>query len=533
LPALGSSIALGLHAKLQEQGIDVSTSTFELMVDACLHASDLTTASSFLVSMESGGHAPGNDVLDRVMDFLHRRTQEGKEAEADAGKVEKALESSAAATAPASGAAPVADASRNGWEASSAPGATGPSGSGAPPNTEEASGSWAAQPASHGVLPLNSQMGYGGLGSAPGGAVAGGCPAPAGFRGPGGCGPCGCGAMEGPGMGGMPMRRPPGPPPLPADMVPPAQPVGFHGGPGYDYQSADPSMMMVDMSNGGVDAGMRWLPMQPIRPQGIATGAIGGALGGAGYGRRQRGRALPGQDKLPAFCVPDEFASEQARGAKEAAGEWPDGEGAADKAGVQEGEGGAAGSSAKPQIPEGPPVCYLDENGKPLMTLDSLMGHWYRNGDSAHCWTIKDNGGSYFNGRYAGITYDLRQEVDTGEIWAEAHRMNGERLDLSKSSSESLVWIFVSDGSYCASWTRAPETAEVPTGTVLNADAAEFVPSFSMPSTPAVQVPAPPLQLSPAELAPTEPVLDATANTMPQHAGECATTALTGSKEGD
>merc|ERR1719158_1192600 len=40
-------------------------------------------------------------------------------------------------------------------------------------------------------------------------------------------------------------------------------------------------------------------------------------------------------------------------------------------------------------------------------SLEKMKGNWYRNGDPRLRWTIEPDGRSYFNGKYAGLSYDF------------------------------------------------------------------------------------------------------------------------------
>lgn len=227
-------------------------------------------------------------------------------------------------------------------------------------------------------------------------------------------------------------------------------------------------------------------------PNGLPGGPCGGGGACGSNFRRQKHRQLVldgkvyGTEDLPAFSVPDEFAVAKPAEPEAAAAQ---GDEKAAAAAVEAGSGpgaekscasGSTSTTTAPGAASGAAEAEAEEargEDGSLMTLESLKGHWYRNGDPLHCWTIKDKGGSYFNGRYAGVSYDFKQERDV--IYADAHRSNGEELDLRKSTAERLVWVTIEDQSFSATWTRAPEAASVPQGTVLSACAAEFVPGLS------------------------------------------------------
>jgi len=86
VPSRGAAIARGLHAQLTDIMIEISATTFELMVDVCIQARDLQCASDFLMRMEASNFAPSNDLLDRVMELylVHKRnSNSANQSEAD------------------------------------------------------------------------------------------------------------------------------------------------------------------------------------------------------------------------------------------------------------------------------------------------------------------------------------------------------------------------------------------------------------------------------------------------------------------
>merc|ERR1719361_1345223 len=78
VPSRGTAVAQGLFVQLTDLAVGISPLTFELMVEVCIEANNLQDASEFLMRMESSGHAPGNDILDRVMELylLHKHASE-------------------------------------------------------------------------------------------------------------------------------------------------------------------------------------------------------------------------------------------------------------------------------------------------------------------------------------------------------------------------------------------------------------------------------------------------------------------------
>lgn len=90
-----SDPAIYLHDQLSKASVEISESTFEMMIEVCLAAEDLKGASQFLMKMESGGHLPRSALLDKVMNlYSEARTAREKEelAKADALQLEIPLE---------------------------------------------------------------------------------------------------------------------------------------------------------------------------------------------------------------------------------------------------------------------------------------------------------------------------------------------------------------------------------------------------------------------------------------------------------
>lgn len=168
----------------------------------------------------------------------------------------------------------------------------------------------------------------------------------------------------------------------------------------------------------------------PAGPEALEEPVVGlwppGPPVGAGPQWREPGlrRRRPRQD-LPAFSVPQEFAA-----------------------------GGGAEEEEDVWLALGP----VDDVA---IGLKDLAGHWHRNGDPNHQWTIEEDGVALFNGRYAGSAYDFREErAPDGArmIYARAHRANGEELDMRLSTRDRLVWV-KAGGVYSASWIRPPDTS--------------------------------------------------------------------------
>merc|ERR1719352_1843786 len=72
------------------------------MVEACVKAKDLPAASDFLMRMEGAGHAPGNDLLDRVMElYLVHKKEDGAGKDDDNAKATVGLGTYTSLLAPA------------------------------------------------------------------------------------------------------------------------------------------------------------------------------------------------------------------------------------------------------------------------------------------------------------------------------------------------------------------------------------------------------------------------------------------------
>jgi len=76
-------VARHLYDCLIEAHVEISETTFELMIDVCVAASDLKGASDFLMKLETAGFKPNSDVLDKVLD-LYTKQQETESLKASA-----------------------------------------------------------------------------------------------------------------------------------------------------------------------------------------------------------------------------------------------------------------------------------------------------------------------------------------------------------------------------------------------------------------------------------------------------------------
>jgi pentatricopeptide repeat protein len=63
------AVAKDLYNHLQKENVQPSEGTYSLMVEACVNACDLKSASDFLMKMEAGGFCPKSELLDKVMDL--------------------------------------------------------------------------------------------------------------------------------------------------------------------------------------------------------------------------------------------------------------------------------------------------------------------------------------------------------------------------------------------------------------------------------------------------------------------------------
>eukprot|EP00933_Yihiella_yeosuensis_P040425 TRINITY_DN3471_c7_g1_i1.p1 TRINITY_DN3471_c7_g1~~TRINITY_DN3471_c7_g1_i1.p1 ORF type:complete len:473 (-),score=145.05 TRINITY_DN3471_c7_g1_i1:56-1474(-) len=75
-----SDVAKDLYSQLEVQKIDVSDLTYTLMIEACIHTQDLKSASDFLMKMESSGHSPSSELLDKVMDLYAQQKTKKEQA---------------------------------------------------------------------------------------------------------------------------------------------------------------------------------------------------------------------------------------------------------------------------------------------------------------------------------------------------------------------------------------------------------------------------------------------------------------------
>lgn len=71
-----SNVAKDIYEQLTETEVKISESTFMLMVEVCVLAHDLKSASDFLMKMETTGYCPESHLLDKVMDLYSQQKAE-------------------------------------------------------------------------------------------------------------------------------------------------------------------------------------------------------------------------------------------------------------------------------------------------------------------------------------------------------------------------------------------------------------------------------------------------------------------------
>ncbi|CAE7479281.1 CWC27, partial [Symbiodinium natans] len=76
-------VAKDLFAQLDAASVDVSATTFTLMIEACVVARDLKSASDFLMKMEASGHSPNSELLDKVLDLYSNQKAQKEVSKAD------------------------------------------------------------------------------------------------------------------------------------------------------------------------------------------------------------------------------------------------------------------------------------------------------------------------------------------------------------------------------------------------------------------------------------------------------------------
>jgi pentatricopeptide repeat protein len=78
-----ATVAKDLYEHLMDKQVEITERTFTLMIEGCVLAGDLKSASDFLMKMETSGYCPESDLLDKVMDlYSQQKSQRQKQAEA-------------------------------------------------------------------------------------------------------------------------------------------------------------------------------------------------------------------------------------------------------------------------------------------------------------------------------------------------------------------------------------------------------------------------------------------------------------------
>lgn len=68
-----ADIAKNVYAQLVNLQVEIPGQTFALMIEACVLARDLKSASDFLMKMETSGFSPDSELLDKVMDLYSEK----------------------------------------------------------------------------------------------------------------------------------------------------------------------------------------------------------------------------------------------------------------------------------------------------------------------------------------------------------------------------------------------------------------------------------------------------------------------------
>lgn len=68
-----ATVAKDLYDQLMDSQVEITERTFTLMIEGCVLASDLKSASDFLMKMETSGYCPESELLDKVMDLYSQQ----------------------------------------------------------------------------------------------------------------------------------------------------------------------------------------------------------------------------------------------------------------------------------------------------------------------------------------------------------------------------------------------------------------------------------------------------------------------------
>jgi pentatricopeptide repeat protein len=68
-----ADVAKTMYDQLSVQDVEISEKTFTMMIEVCVSALDLKSASDLLMKMETSGHSPDTRLLDKVMDLYSQQ----------------------------------------------------------------------------------------------------------------------------------------------------------------------------------------------------------------------------------------------------------------------------------------------------------------------------------------------------------------------------------------------------------------------------------------------------------------------------
>jgi len=94
------NVAKDIYEQLTETEVKISESTFMLMVEVCVLAHDLKSASDFLMKMETTGYCPESHLLDKVMDLYSQQKAEREQEKLKFAEATMKQEAAEAISAP-------------------------------------------------------------------------------------------------------------------------------------------------------------------------------------------------------------------------------------------------------------------------------------------------------------------------------------------------------------------------------------------------------------------------------------------------
>jgi len=94
-----ANVAKDIHEQLTETKVKISESTFMLMVEVCVLAHDLKSASDFLMKMETSGYCPESHLLDKVMELYSQQKAEREQEKLKIAEAKMKQEAAEANTA--------------------------------------------------------------------------------------------------------------------------------------------------------------------------------------------------------------------------------------------------------------------------------------------------------------------------------------------------------------------------------------------------------------------------------------------------